>query len=216
MLLDPEVKKRLVLEDLELVPIPKILGDFVARHKGQRYGSVKREEGEEGVIRFVVVSDNDDVRPRYFLIDGDAVIFLCKNGAMRVKEITVEGQGKQPSAKVFQGVKDWEEWKVYKDDYKVRAKRLKDDFSHGTASKTVDRGAGERIAHGEKEEVSRLSGKGIEEAHEMGIDDGVKEDVEGFSDEIERKVGKGIDEGANEGVEVPVKRIEEVVQGKSK
>lgn len=110
--LDPRTTKRLIFEDIEKVEKPKSFSGMKpqpihAADEGSQPLAIKRSyfqtKLEESSIYFVVPADDPkNIRPLFYLEDGDAVIFAVPYGGLRVERITVEGQEAKAASKVMQ------------------------------------------------------------------------------------------------------------------
>jgi methionyl-tRNA formyltransferase len=179
--LDPETKKRIVFEDIELVPIPEVILQLLKSEQGTRTGKLSVGE-KRGIVRFMVIcpdSKDGDMKPRFFVVDGDSIIIASKNGALRVKKITVEGKGKQDASKIFKELKEWDQWKILRENFRVIV-RKQEESSAPTLK--IENGAGDGIHTESKMEVGDVAvkaageeaGKVLDEEHHNGVDQGVK------------------------------------------
>ncbi|KAG0645833.1 Methionyl-tRNA [Hyphodiscus hymeniophilus] len=139
VLFDPETKKRIFFEDMELVDMPEAITSLMAKRKETETGLVEGSE-ERTTVRFLAISPKtakENPRPRFFVSDGDAIIVACKGGAFRAKYITVEGKGRQHASRAFGGVEEWEQWDIRSDKFKLflTPKRAQVDEGLGLAQK---------------------------------------------------------------------------------
>lgn len=124
IMFDPETKKRIVLEDMEVVPTPEPILKLLRSEKGVRRGRLTVGEEKRRILRFMVtIKENGDLKPRFFVIDGEAIIVAGSADALRVKKITVEGKGTQAARQVFEGLKEWDTWKVLRENFHVIVRR---------------------------------------------------------------------------------------------
>ena len=115
IMFDHKTKKRVIFEDMEVVDTPEIITSLLKIAKRTRSGLIKVGLERRKEVQFMVIcpkKEPDDYKPRFFVVDGDAIIVAALNGALRVKKITVEGKGKQDASKVFEGQKEWKLWNV--------------------------------------------------------------------------------------------------------
>ena len=155
-----------MFEDMEIVPMPEVLAKLLNQERGTRTGSLETGEEKRDIVRFMVMppkSDEGYRTMRFFVVDGDAIIIACRwNSALRVKEITVEGKGKQAASKVFQGLKEWEDWKIVREDFRVVVKKSSDDAEIAG----VDEQAKTR---------NEKPAEGLDEEHHIVVGEGEKE-----------------------------------------
>jgi methionyl-tRNA formyltransferase len=110
--LDAHNTKRLVFEDFETVPVPQAFKGWVAARR-QKSTPPEETEVHKNVARLLVYRDrNDEAQVQIYVEDGDAIIIRIRNHAIRVREITVEGQQKKSAAKVMRGFDASEHWRV--------------------------------------------------------------------------------------------------------
>jgi methionyl-tRNA formyltransferase len=109
---DKKQRKRVVFADMELVPKPQLIVDWAKRFADKQYGPMKPTNEDKENIHFAVIDDNGYRKPRYYVVDGSAVIFACQHDGIRVNQITVEGKGKQDAATAMKNFKDWGTWKL--------------------------------------------------------------------------------------------------------
>ena len=97
------IARRFVFEDFEIVPRPEAM---LIYQKTMDAGI--GEEDVDHSVHFMIYSTRDSTerRPRAYVNDGDAIIIATRNGtAVRVKEITVDGETKKSASKVMQGTR---------------------------------------------------------------------------------------------------------------
>lgn len=128
--LDPETKQRIIFEDMEVVPLPEPISNFLKRYKEVKGGPMKPTDEEKEAVHFVVMADNGFMKPRFYVLDGDAVIISGQMDALRVRKITVEGKGRQDAATVMKGFKDWKQWKIRRQNFHVNV--LPKEANHST------------------------------------------------------------------------------------
>jgi len=144
------VKKRIILEDMELVPMPGVIEGLLKHASTTRKGTVQVSVETMRQVRFMVTGaktsvdettkEKEYLKPRFFVVDGDAAIFACKNGALRVKQITVEGKEKQHARLVLEGAKGWDQWRLRMENYVLLAKKLESkELSMGGEANTDSR-----------------------------------------------------------------------------
>jgi len=103
--------KRFIFEDFEVVPRPEVMDAYLKSFCG-----VEQEQNFSQLVHFIVYSAREGQRrPQAYVDDGDTVIIATRCGkAVRVKEITVEGQSKGPASKVMQSIREEDDWRVLK------------------------------------------------------------------------------------------------------
>jgi len=94
--------KRFILEDVELVPLPQALVTFTMEHS-----SMQPISPDVYLANFVL---NSDRMPHLYTDDDDAIIIMLKNGlsqglALRIKQITIEGQKKGEASRVMRNIR---------------------------------------------------------------------------------------------------------------
>jgi methionyl-tRNA formyltransferase len=120
--IDTQTKKRIVFEDMELVPTPEAVLQLLKRARRIRTGIVKVGDERKRNVRFMVTcsgKSKEDLKPRFFVVDGDAIIVVSRHGSLRVKRITVEGKGKQDARAVFEGLREWDLWNVQMENFRM-------------------------------------------------------------------------------------------------
>ena len=141
VMVDPKTKKRIVFEDMEVVDTPEEITSLLKMLKTaqkEQAGLIQVNLEGRGAIRFMVPCQNTekyDLKPRFFVCDGDAIIVACQNGALRIKRITVEGEAKQHASKVFQAVQEWELWNIRMDNLRLIVKAKSDGVDFEVDSK---------------------------------------------------------------------------------
>jgi methionyl-tRNA formyltransferase len=104
-----ETAKRFVFEDFEIVPRPEAMLMY------QKILDSGKENVDHTVpLMIYSTCGTTERRPRAYVNDGDAIIIATRNGtAVRVKEITVEGETRRTASKVMQGIQeDFRAWRV--------------------------------------------------------------------------------------------------------
>ena len=123
VLFGPDTKKRIVFEDVEVVPKNEAIAQLTKSEKGVHRGRLIVGEVQKRVIRFMVTKAYDKLEPRFFVVDGDAIIINCNHDALRVRKITVEGKGSQHARQVFEGLTEWDTWKILRENFQVIVKK---------------------------------------------------------------------------------------------
>ncbi|KAN0108393.1 Formyltransferase [Hyaloscypha variabilis] len=100
---DAKTTKRLVFEDISLVDKPAVSSAEHWEGRNPRPSVVKREDGGQSAAPLFIVASKiaDTWYPMFYVVDGNAVVFDTKNGAVRVGSITVEGQSKKAASKAL-------------------------------------------------------------------------------------------------------------------
>ncbi|RDL37939.1 uncharacterized protein BP5553_05372 [Venustampulla echinocandica] len=105
---DGKTEKRIIFEDLESVPVtenyfPPGITDIADELK---LSYRNQERDEQLPLEYVVFSTADgEKKPLFYAPDGDAIIVLSdSHQALRVKNITVEGQKMKPARRVMQAI----------------------------------------------------------------------------------------------------------------
>jgi methionyl-tRNA formyltransferase len=115
---DPFTTKRFIFEDVEVVPLPEVIKgwfSFIEKNNtsGNYHYGIERQR-LQSKIRFLNIKlEQEDDWAQPYVEDGDAVIFPThRQMAIRVKEITVEGSGKQSARHVMSSINEDEEWEL--------------------------------------------------------------------------------------------------------
>jgi methionyl-tRNA formyltransferase len=171
--LDPETKKRIVFEDMEVVPKPEPIMNWLKKFQQKRHGPVKPTDEEKETIHFAVIADGGYMKPRFYVVDGDTIIVGCQNEALRIRKITVEGKGKQDAATVMAGFKDWEKWNIRRVNWYVNVvpkgmdvSKVKWKSEEPIFNARPDRGVDMRAKRKVDEGMSDVANKGIIEKAE--------------------------------------------------
>ncbi len=183
MQFDPDTKRRIFFEDIELVPTPEPILQLLEREKGVRRGRLVVGEEKRRVLRFMVLSPEKelgDLRARFFVVDGDAIVISCRHGGLRVKQITVEGKAKRDARKVFERLEEWDKWKILRDDFRVIVKRQEEmDFDSATE-------------------------EGVRTVYETASDSEIREPVDAPSEKVvDSVIGEGVDTASEKGSRQP-------------
>ncbi|KAH7356546.1 formyl transferase, partial [Rhexocercosporidium sp. MPI-PUGE-AT-0058] len=108
VLIDSETPKRLIIEDSETVKRPAELMD-----KFEKTGEAKTHLLPEiGNSVHFFVEDQELRQPIFYVEDGPAVIFRTPFKAIRVRRITVEGQGSKDASKAMASLRSMDAWRV--------------------------------------------------------------------------------------------------------
>ncbi|KAG4423041.1 hypothetical protein IFR04_003817 [Cadophora malorum] len=116
VLVDPKTPKRLILEASETVGRPEVFRRMNKVESVRKYKDrISKEMGRS--IHFFV-EDPEKFQPILYVEDGSAVIFLTPQKALRVKRMTVEGQGTKDAKTVMESIRRADAWEL------VRVPRL--------------------------------------------------------------------------------------------
>jgi methionyl-tRNA formyltransferase len=119
---EPNTVKRVIFEDIEVVEMPEVLVEWSVKAREYSEGKIEEENDFKAVRFMVYLSPNNDRIPQFYVADGDAIIIaapgpssdLASSQAVRVKEITVDGQGKQAASKIMTRIHDRKMWQLMK------------------------------------------------------------------------------------------------------
>lgn len=112
--IDQKTKKRLLFEDITLVDRPEIAWKQGAE---SRRSQTRPEKTEEGILSvaplFIVASKVSDTwHPLLYIEDGDGVIFIAPDSAVRVGSIIVEGQNKKAASNTLSSLRSESAWRL--------------------------------------------------------------------------------------------------------
>jgi methionyl-tRNA formyltransferase len=108
---DTKTEKRFIFEDIEIVPLPKALAPERLEQIMKGYNSLESLPEEE--VHFMVYRRKDTKAAVLYVRENGSIILKGRSkDAIRVKTITVEGQGKQAAGLVMENIDDREIWKV--------------------------------------------------------------------------------------------------------
>jgi len=104
------VVKRFVFEDSEEVPMPEALEQCLQAISAQ--GEVHISSENDPVRWLAYVPSKGTLEWRPYVEDGNAIIIAAGDGAVRVQEVTVEGQSKKPASKALRNIEKIGHWEV--------------------------------------------------------------------------------------------------------
>jgi methionyl-tRNA formyltransferase len=114
----PPTTKRVVFEDMEMVPTPPVLAEFIKKHSWKHLKEAPEAQNLASEIKFMVYAKGEDDRaPQFYVDDGDAIIIsslINREMSTRVKEVTVEGESKKAASKAMQLMNGRGKWHLTK------------------------------------------------------------------------------------------------------